>query len=133
MKRWRDQLKHEAKTADTMREFHVTRLNAPFVDSILRSRGDFLCVLAMKGLSGKQYNYAMRIEAEEVEMMGLDQQSRGRELMPDCENQEELVREKRHHATEYLARQIAAAMMDYLEKNDPQFGYSTKEWEDMKK
>lgn len=131
MKRWADQLDREKVGASTLETVKVTRVNAPFVDSFLRMNGDFACVLAVKRAGDGQHNYAMKLEAVEADEIGLGKQSEYRELMPDWRRREEEAQKKRVRATEYLARQIAAGMLDYLEKNDPQFGYTPEQWREM--
>lgn len=133
MKRHADQIAHEKQRNDTLRTLRVTRLQAPYVDASLSHHGDFSCVLAVKNASGVQHNYAMRLDVHECREMGLAQQDRDREMMPDCFRIEEEGRKRRTAAIEYLARQISAAMLDYVETQDPQFGYSPEQWAEMKK
>lgn len=128
MKRHADQLAREKEHDTTLRAVGVTRVFATLVDAYLRNPGDFVCLLSMKRDGGEQMNYAMKLEAVELSMMGLDQQSSERELRGDWSEREKKIRDKRSSAVEYLARTIAASMMDFIEKNDPQFGYSPKEW-----
>lgn len=131
MKRHADQLARERELESAMQSHQVTRVVAPFMDSWLRFPGDLAVVLAVKREGGEQHNYAMKLEASEVDAMGLGEQDGWREIMDGCAAREEETRRRRQIAVDYLARKMALAMIDYLEKNDPQFGYSPKQWREL--
>jgi hypothetical protein len=132
MKPHADQRARDAERNDTLQCLNVTRLQTPFLDYYLHGHGDFACILAMKREGGEQCNYSMKLDGSDMGMMNLGPQSAEREFMPDCYERELKTMKKRAYAVEYLARKIAAGMIDFLERNDPQFGYSPKEWEDTK-
>lgn len=132
MKKHADQRLRDAERTSTLNKLRVTRLGAPFIDAYL-SAGDYQFILACRGPGTEQMNYAMRLDRAEADIMGLYQLSRDRELMPDCRSKEEVAHKKRLAAITYLSGLIAAGMIDFIEKNDPQFGYDPKQWEDMNK
>lgn len=133
MKRHADQLAREAGLGAMLERRRIRRVNAPFVSCDLHRPGQFVVALSMKDAHGKQMNYMSVMELDEMRAMGIEQQPRDRELMPDWARKEQEVSRKRHAFTDHLGKTIAAAMLEYLEKNEPQFGYSPEEWEEMSK
>lgn len=127
MKRHADRLAQERIVDSALVQHKVTRLHAPFVDGYIQRPGDFVCILAIRR-DDKQHNYAFIMEEIEAHEMGFGKQDSNREFMHDWQKCEEDLRKRCSYSIEYLSRQIAAAMMDYLEKNDPQFGYTPEQW-----
>jgi hypothetical protein len=132
MKRHADQLKTDQINSERLRTHRVTELNAPYVAFPELAPGYFGAVLAVKRSGGEQCNYAMRVDLSELRAMGIEPMSREREFHPNWWKHEEEQRAKRQHAIEYFAHQIAAGMLDFLEREDPKFGYSDEEWRKMK-
>ncbi len=132
MKRWKDQLSHESGRREALSRLKVATVITPFVQSAVNP-GDLALTLACAFGGGEQHNYAMRLDRWEVEEMALDAMSRDRELTPFCNRDEEETRKRRAAAIAYLSERLAAAMLDFVEKQDPQFGYSPKEWQEMSK
>lgn len=132
MKRWKDQLAHETERREVMSRLKIATVHTPLVQSAVEP-GDLAVTVACAFGGGKQHNYAMRLGRWEVEELALAAMPRDRELNPFCNIEEEKTRKRRSAACKYLAEQLAAALLDFVEKNDPQFGYDTKEWEEMNK
>ena len=132
MKRWKDQLHHETTKREVMSRRRVATVRTPFVQSAVNP-GDLAVTIACAFGGGEQHNYAMVLDRWEVEEMAMAAMPRDRELHPFCDRTEEQIRERRRAAIAYLSERLAAAMLDFVEKNDPQFGYSPKEWEEMNK
>lgn len=132
MKRWKDQLAHEAVRRETLSRLKIATVHTPLVQSTVNP-GDLAVTVACAFGGGKQHNYAMRLDCWEVEELALAAMPRDRELHPLCNFHEEKTRKRRSAAVKYLSEQLAAALLDFVEKNDPQFGYDPKEWEEMNK
>lgn len=132
MKRHADQILADMEDKERLRKHGVTELNAPHVAFPDLAPGYFGAILAIKRSGGEQCNYAMRVDLSELREMGVEPMPRERELRQDWMQYEDQQRRKRQYAVKHFSRQIALGMLDFLDKEDPKFGYSDKEWRQMK-
>jgi hypothetical protein len=132
MKRHAHQLAHESAQREAISRLRVATVRTPIVQCAVNP-GDLAVTVACAFSGGEQHNYAMRLDRWEVEEMAMSAMSSYREFSPFCNRDEEEVRERRKAAMAYLSERLSAALLDFVEKQDPQFGYTRKEWDEMNK
>lgn len=131
MKRHWEQREQDCRSERTLSERGIRRITAHTVQCDTREPGDFVICVCAKGPVGDQHNYMIRVNRHDLEHFELDPLERDRELIPGCQKKELDAHRKRQQFCREMGAHIAAALLDHVERNDPQFGYTRKEWDSL--
>jgi hypothetical protein len=133
VKRHADQIRADKFADSVLSSNGIQRITLNPVSCYAREPGDFVMCVCAKGPEGEQHNYMMQMSRYECDHFKLDPMDSYRELMPQCQILEIETRKRRELFAKMMAEQIAYALLDHIEKNDPQFGYTREQWDEMKR
>jgi len=131
MKRHWEQREQDRRAERTLSERGIRRITAHTVNCDARRPGDFVICVCAKGPVGEQHNYMMVVNRDDLEYFEINPLDRDREMMTNCQRKELDAYRKRKQFCSEMGTRIAAALLDHIEKNDPQFGYTRQQWDEM--
>lgn len=133
MKRHASQIQRDAFSDIVLHREGIQRISINPVSCYIQEPGEFVVCVCAQGPEGEQHNYMMRLSRYECDSFEFGPMDPMRELLPECERIELETRKKRQLLARMLSEKIAYALLDHIEKNDPQFGYTRKQWDEMNK